>query len=217
MSRPWLAAALVATVASFATAYALASAGSSTRAADSETGESSLAMTAAASPPLTAADLGQRLPPLHPAPPPPAWKRLRVPGSPAILSFPASWRPIAGDPGTASAALRSGGRIGGYLNATPQGGGETLRNWLGFRPAHNRDEGDVEVMPWAGRRGMRFRGGSGSCLIDDYTTATGARYRELACIVAGRRATTVVVGSATRTAWPRLAPVLREAVSNFTT
>jgi hypothetical protein len=105
----------------------------------------------------------------------------------------------------------------GYLNATPQGGKETLANWLNFRPDHNREEGDRGVAALAGKRGLPFRTGHGSCLVDGYTTPTGSRYRELACIVAGRRATTVVVGSAVPGHWSSLAPVLRGAVSSFTT
>ncbi len=73
------------------------------------------------------------------------------------------------------------------------------------------------MVPRAGRGGLHFRSGSGSCLIDDYTAGSGVRYRELACIVDGSRATTVIVGSTTLGTWPRLAPEVREAVSGFTT
>ena len=50
--------------------------------------------------------------------------------------------------GTRDRALRkAGGRIVGYLNITPQGGDETLANWASFRPAHNREEGDHDLVP----------------------------------------------------------------------
>jgi hypothetical protein len=196
MSRRLMAAALAASLGAFAIAYALTTPGEDT-----------------AGP----VELQHRLTRFDPGPPPSDWHTQRLPGSPAILAYPHSWQAIDGDPGTASAALRVGGHIVGYLNATPQGGAETTANWLRFRPAHNRAEGDEAVLPRAGMRGVRLRSGPGSCLIDDYTTATGARYRELACIVRGRRADSVVVGSALRSHWQRLAPVLRTAVSSFST
>ena len=49
----------------------------------------------------------------------------------------------------------------------------------------------------ASATGLRLRGGRSSCVIDDYTTSTRQRYRELACIVSGAGSTTVVVGAAT--------------------
>jgi hypothetical protein len=194
MSRQWTAAALAASLIAFAFAYLLAS---------SDAGS-------AAAPPQT-----HRLR-LDAGPAPRSWHRVQLPGSPASLAFPAGWRPIGGDPGTASAGLRSKGRIVGYLNATPQGGEETLANWSRFRPAHNTEEGDVDVVTLAAGRGLRFGSAMGSCVIDGYTSSTGARYRELACIVAGQR-TTVVVGSALQSSWPQIAPALRRAVSSFTT
>ncbi len=194
MSRQWTAAALAASLIAFTFAYVLAS---------------SDAGSAAARPPTHGLQLDV-------GPAPRSWQRILLPGSPATLAYPASWRPLAGDPGTASAARRANGRIVGYLNATPQGGTETLVNWPRFRPAHNREEGDVDVVALAAARGLRFGSGMASCVIDGYTSSTGTRYRELACIVAGQR-TTVVVGSALRSRWSALAPVLRRAVESFTT
>ena len=63
---------------------------------------------------------------------------------------------------------------------------------------------------------LRFRAGTGSCVIDRYTTAS-ARYREIACIVRGSRATTVVVAAARPQDWARLAPTLRRSVASFST
>lgn len=106
--------------------------------------------------------------------------------------------------------------IRGYLNATPRQGGETLANWARFRPAHNGDEGDRNVVTDAAARGLRFRTGSGSCVIDHYATAS-AHYREIACLVRGSRASTVVVGAAVPGAWAQLAPQLERAISSFAT
>jgi hypothetical protein len=196
MSRPWITAAIAASLIAFGISYAFAS-------SDAE------------APPATGPV--QRLELQKPGPSPSTWRRVRVPGTPAVLAIPSGWRQIGGDPGTASAGLRAGSRIVGYLNATPQGGKETLANWLSFRPDHNREEGDKSLTPLAGARDLPFRAGRGSCLVDGYTTGAGTRYRELACIVAGRHATTVVVGSAVPRRWSTLAPVLRRAVSSFTT
>lgn len=151
---------------------------------------------------------------LHPAPPPAAWKVARISDG-ATLSYPPEWTPLRSDPGTATAGLlRSGEGIVGYLNATPDQGSETLANWASFRPEHNRDEGDRSVHLIASSTGLRFRGGHGSCVIDDYTT-TKATYREIACLVSGARSTAVVVAAAPISAWDEQAATLRRAVSAF--
>ena len=61
-------------------------------------------------------------------------------------------------PGTASVALLGpGGRIDGYLNATPRQGDETLASWRRFRPQHNQEEGDHSVRLLAATHHGRFR------------------------------------------------------------
>jgi hypothetical protein len=154
---------------------------------------------------------------LRPSPAPPTWQVSRLPGGGSRLAYPRGWLPIKTDPGTASAAVRSrSGGIQGYLNATPQQGPETLSNWRSFRPDHNRQEGDLNVVPVASATNVPFRGGRGSCVIDSYTSSTGRQYREIACIVAGRTATTVVVGAAPPSHWQQEAPVLERSISAFT-
>jgi hypothetical protein len=154
---------------------------------------------------------------LRPAGAPPDWSVARLPSGAAALAYPPGWRPIRTDPGTVSAALLGrDGRIRGYLNATPRSGAETLADWARFRPAHNREEGDRRVAREAGATHLRFRTGTGSCVVDRYAT-TSARYREIACIVRGSRATTVVVAAALPQDWGRLAPALRRAVTSFST
>jgi hypothetical protein len=155
---------------------------------------------------------------LRPSPPPHGWQESRLPDGSARLSYPRRWTSIRSDPGTATAALRTGaGEIRGYLNATPQQGEETLENWASFRVDHNRDEGDVNVAPVASATNLRFPGGRGSCVIDTYTSSTGHSYREIACIVAGGTATTVVVGAAPPRQWPRQGPAIERAISSFLT
>jgi hypothetical protein len=109
------------------------------------------------------------------------------------------------------------GRIAGYLNATPRQGTESLRNWAEFRVDHNRDEGDRQVRLLADATGLRFRSATGSCVLDSYRTESGHRYRELACIVSGRSATTVIVGAAPPDRWDAEAPTLEQAIDSFTT
>jgi hypothetical protein len=154
---------------------------------------------------------------LRPAQPPASWKVARLPSGAAAVAYPPGWRPIRTDPGTVSAALLGAhGRIRGYLNATPESGAETLANWSRFRPAHNREEGDRDLVTEAATTHVRFRAGIGSCVVDRYATVS-ARYREIACIVHGARATTVVVAAARPQDWDRLAPTLRRSIASFST
>jgi hypothetical protein len=119
------------------------------------------------------------------------------------------------DAGTASFALLGPNRaIVAYLNATPRQGAETLANWPSFRVHHNAEEGSRDIRRLAAARGLRFRSGPGSCVIDQYRTSARS-YREIACLVAGRGRTTVIVAAATPALWSREAPVLERAISAF--
>ena len=154
---------------------------------------------------------------VHPAPAPSGWRTRALPSRAAALAYPPGWRLIKTDPGTVTAARKAGGQIVGYLNITPQGGDETLANWASFRPAHNREEGDRDIVPIASATGLSFRGGQGSCVKDGYETESNARYTEIACIVRGQTGTTVVVGAASPTQWNRISPALERAISSFDT
>jgi hypothetical protein len=155
---------------------------------------------------------------VRPAVAPPGWSALRLPGSPARLPMPPGWRREDGDAGTRTAALRSStGAIAGYLNATPRQGSESAAGWSEFRIEHNRDEGEREVRLLAGASDLRFRSATGSCVLDSYLTESGNRYRELACIVAGRTATTVIVGAAPPRRWAAEAPTIEQAIDSFVT
>ena len=153
---------------------------------------------------------------LRPAAAPSSWNVGRLPSGAASFAYPPGWHSIRTDPGTFSAALTGPGhRIRGYLNETPQSGDETLANWGTFRVAHNRGEGDRQVVRESTAAGVRFRSGVGSCVTDRYATTTGAHYREIACIVRGARGTTVIVAAAPPSDWSRLAPQLRRSVASF--
>jgi hypothetical protein len=149
---------------------------------------------------------------LQPAPPPPDWNVAR--STAGALAYPPGWTPIKTDPGTASVALRgSAGAINAYLNLTPRQGKETLANWSHFRPAHNKGEGNKDVRVIASSTNLKFRSGRGSCVIDDYTTSK-ARYREIACFVAGPTSSAVIVAAAPTALWDQQAVTLERAVSS---
>jgi hypothetical protein len=155
---------------------------------------------------------------LHPKAVPREWRTLRLPGSGAGLSAPASWEPAHGDPGTKTLVSRGpSGGIVGYLNATPRQGDENAANWAGFRLAHNREEGDREVRQLAAARDLPFRSATGSCVIDSYLTGSGNRYREIACLVTGRSSATVIVAAAPPSRWHAEGSLLQRAVSAVTT
>jgi hypothetical protein len=151
---------------------------------------------------------------LAPAPVGGAWRVVTLPSG-AVLARPPGWRPVHSDPGTASFGLRAPNRaIVAYLNATPRQGAETPANWARFRMGHNAEEGSRGIRSIAAARGLQFRSGPGSCVIDQYRTSARA-YREIACLVAGPGRATVVVGAATPDRWAREAPVIERAISAF--
>jgi hypothetical protein len=126
-------------------------------------------------------------------------------------------RPVTADPGAASAARL--GRAGAYLlylNATPRQGDEEMATWAAFRLSHLRDDNARSVRELAAAAGIRFRGGTGSCLLDSYATKVGAHhYTELACLVQGSRAASVVVATAPTASWPQAAGLLERAVGAY--
>jgi hypothetical protein len=154
---------------------------------------------------------------LRPAPAPAGWAVVRI-SSGATLPYPPGWRELHGDAGTATAALQDRrDRFLGYLNVTPRQGHETAAGWASFRIAHNADEGDRHIVTLAVGRGLRFRTGVGTCVRDAYVTKTGVHYIELACLVAGARTSSVIVGAAPPQTWPRYSALLERAISTFTT
>jgi hypothetical protein len=152
---------------------------------------------------------------LRPAPPPSAWSLARL-SSTVALAYPPTWHRIQSDPGTVSAAVvvARTGLITEYLNATPKQANETLQNWASFRTAHNAEEGDRHQQVLAAARGLRFRDGLGSCVIDRYRT-TRTRYQEIACLVRAPAGETVIVATALASRWSRDATVLERALSGF--
>jgi hypothetical protein len=155
---------------------------------------------------------------LHPRPAPRGWKLARLPSGAATFAYPKTWRPIRTDPGTASVALIGHARsIRGYLNATPRQGRETLANWPSFRIQHlHEEESSTDVRLIASAHGLRFRSGRGSCVIDSYRTSR-TRYREIACLVAGARTSSVLVGAAPSKTWGQQAETIERAIASLRT
>jgi hypothetical protein len=136
----------------------------------------------------------------------------------AVLYYPPGWRLAHGDAGTATAVLVDARqRIVGYLNLTPRQGSETPADWASFRISHNMGEGERDVTREETAYGVRFRTGTGTCVRDSYTTVSRARFIELACLVSGARATTVIVGAAPPRSWTLLSPLLYRAISALVT
>src|SRR5258705_4199159 len=170
---------------------------------------------AAGSPSVNAQAPGFRWP--QPQRTPHSWKLARLPSGNATFAYPRRWRQIRTDPGTASVALLGHGRsIRGYLNLTPRQGAETLANWPSFRIEHLGDEGLTDVRLIASAHGLAFRSGRGTCVIDSYRTSR-ARYREIACLVAGSRSSSVVVGAAPSKTWAQQAGTIERAIASLRT
>jgi hypothetical protein len=154
---------------------------------------------------------------LKPQPVPHGWKLARLPSGAATFGYPGTWRAIRTDPGTVSVALLGSGRsIRGYLNLTPRQGTETRANWPRFRVDHLGDEGSKDLRLIASAHGLRFRSGRGSCVTDSYRTSR-SRYREIACLVAGDRTASVIVGAAPTRTWPRQARSIERAIASLRT
>ena len=133
------------------------------------------------------------------------------------MPYPRGWERLKGDAGTATAALLDGNHhFIGYLNLTPRQSSETPANWGRFRVAHNAEESDRNIKLLAVGTALRFRAGHGSCVRDSYATSSGSRYIELACLIAGRKASVVVVGASPPATWARMSPVLERAISAVT-
>ena len=160
---------------------------------------------------------GRAFPPLVPAAAPALWPHLTLPNGTAVLSYPPSLHPLAGDKDAVSAAqLSPGGAFQLYLNATPRQGSEQLAHWAAFRLHLLRSDDAASAHQIAAAGGIRFRGGTGSCVIDAYVTRIGAHhYQEIACLVQGRTSASVIVAAAPSATWAQARPLLFRAVAAY--
>lgn len=150
-------------------------------------------------------------------PAPADWLRATLPGGAAVLAYPGSMHLVKADAGAVSAAsISSSGRYLLYLNVTPRQGSETLRTWVKFRLAHQREEETPAVRVLAAQTGVRFLGGTGSCVTDAYVTKVDSHhFTEIACFVRGSTSATVIVAAAPTADWASAAPLLRRAVAGY--
>ncbi len=152
---------------------------------------------------------------VHAGPAPGGWPVMRTSAG-AVMGYPAGWRSLSGDRGTATRALLgSSGHILGYLNLTPRQGSETLADWAGFRLDHNQEEGDRHVTRLGSAHGLHVGGGSATCVRDRYDTALGTSYLEIACLVQGRRTGVVVVAAAPPDRWSAMSAALEQAINSL--
>jgi hypothetical protein len=160
---------------------------------------------------------GRAFPALHPTAAPAGWPHAALPNGTAVLSYPPSLRPLAGDTDAVSAARRGpGGAFRLYLNATPRQGSERLRGWAAFRLRLLRSDDATSARQDAAAEGVKFRGGTGSCVIDDYVTRIGRHhYQEIACLVQGHASASVIVAAAPAARWARARPLLLRAVAAY--
>ena len=160
---------------------------------------------------------GRAFPSLVPAAAPAGWPHLTLPDGTAVLSYPPSLRRLAGDKDAVSAArLSPGGTYKLYLNATPRQGTERLRQWAVFRLSLLRSDDAASAHEVAAAEGVKFRGGTGSCVIDDYVTRIGGHhYEEIACLVQGRASASVIVAAAPAATWGQARPLLLRAVDAY--
>jgi hypothetical protein len=125
---------------------------------------------------------------------------------------------IRSDPWSVSVALRdhSGEITLVYLNAGPKTGSERMSNWPSFRLDHLREERARAVHEEARASALPFRGGTGSCVVDDYfTRVKGHHYREVACLVQGRTTASVIVAAALVSEWPKHGAQLLRALESW--
>ena len=154
---------------------------------------------------------------LSPAAAPATWHRVTTQSGQAVLSYPPPFMPIAGDRGSASAAVKSRtGKILAYVNVTPREGDEQLKGFARFRVHLIGEDDDRDVHLDSSAGNLAFRGGTGSCVIDDYLTrVSDNHYKEIACFVVGQQASSVVVVAAANADWNHFLPLLRKCVASF--
>jgi hypothetical protein len=154
---------------------------------------------------------------LVPTPTPPGWRRVATTSGTPVLAIPPSFSPIGGDRGSVSAALEDKrGKVLAYLNVTPREGGEDLKGFASFRVHLIGKDEAKDVHMEAAAKDLAFRGGTGSCVMDNYVTRIqGNHYKEIACLVVGKHSSSVVVAAAADTLWARFRPLLRQSVASF--
>jgi hypothetical protein len=148
-------------------------------------------------------------------PAPSSWERRALSSGGGILSSPATFVNGNDRDGISRQREDRHGTILVYLNVTPKQGPESLRNWPSYRLGLVRGE-SKDVHEDGHAFGLHFRGGTGSCVLDDYRTSVkNHHYREIACFVRGRTSSSVLVAAALQSQWTRAVPTLERAVDAY--
>lgn len=160
---------------------------------------------------------GSPFPRLAPTAAPTTWQQVMLPNGSAVLSYPPSLHRVLSDRDAASVAqVSTAGAYLVYLNVTPRQGDETLTNWATFRVNLLREDDASSAHEISSARGVRFRGGNGSCVMDEYITRIGAHhYDEIACLAQGRTGASVIVAAALASQWAAARPLLEQAVAAY--
>lgn len=147
---------------------------------------------------------------------PPTWRSFTAVQGTVVVTDPPKLKPLGGTGGSLSFAAR--GKKGAYyafLNVTPQAGAENIATWAAFRLAELRRSA-VSIRQEAAATNLPFSGGTGACVIDDYTTKVGANpFHEIACFVEGPHTGSVIVVATPPKSWPSYAVPLERVISDY--
>jgi hypothetical protein len=147
---------------------------------------------------------------------PPTWHSFTAVQGTVSVSDPPKLKPLGGSGGALSFAARGPrGAYYAYLNVTPQQGAENLGTWAAYRLSVLRRSA-VRVHEDAEANDLPFTGGTGACVIDDYTTRAGANpFHEIACFVEGPHSGSVIVVAAPPRSWPDYAAPFERVISAY--
>jgi hypothetical protein len=146
---------------------------------------------------------------------PASWRHLALTPGGGILSYPAKFVPGSDRDGISRERLDRHGSVLVYLDVTPKQGRERLSDWPSHRMGLVRAESN-DVHEDGHAFDLAFRGGIGSCVLDDYRTRVeNHHYREIACFVQGHRHATVLIAAALESAWVHAVKTLERAVDAY--
>jgi len=149
------------------------------------------------------------------APAPATWAHRSLPPGAGILSYPATFVSGTDRDGISRERLDRHGTVLVYLDVSLKQGTETLHDWPSYRIGVVRGESN-DVHEDGHAFGLSFRGGRGSCVLDDYRTRVeNHHYREIACFVQGRRHASVLIAAALESQWARAVKTLERAVDAY--
>jgi hypothetical protein len=149
---------------------------------------------------------------------PARWHHDPLPGGAGVLAAPPQFQRLHADPGTVARGLGQAGQAlpAVYLDATPQQGDESLAGWPRFRLAHLTDDDASSADIDAAAAGLRFQGGIGSCVLDDYVTKVQANhFREVACFVHGQHGGSVIVAATLARDWNTYSALVERSVEAY--